>query len=117
MGTPAKLLFVCTHNLSRSHTAQMMLLAQTAYEVRSAGTSVHAPVPLSAELVAWADRLFVMEEHHAEHVRARFAAVLGGRPLICLNIPDDFQPLAPDLVAILRRRLAEHIALPEQGTK
>ncbi len=111
-----KLLFICTYNLSRSHTAEMMLLAHSAYEVRSAGTAPGAPVPLSSALVAWADRLFVMEPHHEETVRSRFAAALGERPVICLEIPDEFQPLAPDLVAVLRERLRAHLEFPEQDT-
>ena len=106
-----KLLFVCTFNLSRSRTAEVLLIGHSSYEVRSAGIHVDARVGITAELVAWADRILVMEEHHAEFLRARFPQHLVGKPLIALGIPDNYEPMAEDLFAILRERLASHLIL------
>jgi predicted protein tyrosine phosphatase len=106
-----KLLFVCTFNLSRSRTAEVLLIGHSSYEVRSAGTHVGARVGVTAELVAWADRILVMEDHHAEFLRTRFPQHLVDKPLVALGIPDDYQPMAEDLFAILRERLASHLTL------
>lgn len=106
-----RLLFICTFNLSRSRTAEVLLLGSTSYEARSAGIHADARVRVTAELVAWADRILVMEEHHAEFMRRCFPQHLTEKPLIILDIPDDYPPMARDLLAILRERLAAHLAL------
>lgn len=104
-----KLLFVCTYNLSRSRTAEVLLIGHPLYEARSAGTHLDARIPISTELVTWADRIFVMEEHHAIFVRSRFPQHLESRRLVILGIPDDYQPMADDLIEILRHRLGQHL--------
>jgi predicted protein tyrosine phosphatase len=106
-----RLLFVCTFNLSRSLTAEVLLMGSTSYEARSAGIHADARVRVTADLVAWADRILVMEEHHAEFIRSCFPQHATEKPLIILDIPDDYAPMAEDLVAVLRDRFAGHLAL------
>jgi predicted protein tyrosine phosphatase len=105
-----RLLFICTFNLSRSRTAEVLLIGSTSYEARSAGIHAEARVRVTADLVEWADRILVMEEHHAEFIRNRFPGHATEKPLIILDIPDDYPPMARDLFAILRHRLAAHLA-------
>jgi len=113
MTSPEKLLFICTHNLSRSLTAELMLRDVPGYEVRSAGTFRDARVCVTEELVLWADRVFVMEEHHAESLRERFPEAMAEKSIICLDVPDDYQPLAEELFEILVDRLAPHLRFEE----
>lgn len=108
-----RLLFICTFNLSRSRTAEVLLMGHTSYEVRSAGIHNDARVRVTADLVAWADRVLVMEAHHAEFIRTSFPQHLIEKPIIILGIPDDYPPMAEDLLAVLRERLAAHLALGE----
>ena len=115
--TRERLLFICTFNLSRSRTAEVLLIGHASYEARSAGTHVNARVGVTGELVAWADRILVMEEHHAEFLRTRFPQHLADKPVVSLEIPDDYQPMAEDLLAILRERLAAHLTLGGGGQR
>lgn len=100
-----RLLFVCTFNMSRSFTAERLFHDHARYDVRSAGTHHSAITLVDAELLGWADRIIVMEEHHRECLADRFPALVPGKPVLCLGIPDDYQPLADDLVTILTERL------------
>ncbi len=104
-----RILFVCTHNISRSHTAESLFSEHATYEVRSAGTNRSARVPVSRELISWAARVFVMETEHVDWLREHFGDLLDERELICLDIPDIYSPLEPELITILREKLADHL--------
>ena len=68
-----------------------------------------ADVPLDAETVAWADRIFVMEARQRRLVQSRFGEALGGKPVVNLGIPDRYRYMDEALVALLRRRLGAHL--------
>jgi predicted protein tyrosine phosphatase len=104
-----KVLFVCTANKLRSPTAEAVFSGAPGLEVRSAGLDMACPRPLSAELVAWADRLFVMERGQREKVRRRFRDTLGNRPVIVLGIPDEYEFMQPELVALLKARVPDFL--------
>jgi predicted protein tyrosine phosphatase len=111
-GSRETILFVCTQNLSRSYTAEYLFRESSGYEVRSAGTSESARVPVSVDLIAWAARIFVMEEDHLMFLRERFGEALLEKEVVCLEIPDIYAPLEPALVAILREKLAGYLGEP-----
>ena len=108
-----RVLFICTMNIDRSPTAEALVVGCQGYEARSAGTDPHARVPISGELIDWADVIAVMEDAHASAVRARFAAELAGRRLVVLQIPDIYQRGEPALVVILTERIDELLGLPK----
>ena len=108
-----KVLFVCTYNMSRSRTAEVLFEAHPRVEALSAGTHRTAVVQVSEELVAWADRIIVMEDHHRQTLAERFPTLVAEKPVICLAIPDEYMPLADDLKAILRERLAGYDLVPD----
>ena len=100
-----KVLFVCTANRLRSPTAEAVFADQPGLEVRSAGIDGLAVRPLTAELVAWADRLIVMEKSHREAIRKRYRTALGSRRVIVIGIPDEFEYMQEELVALLKERV------------
>jgi predicted protein tyrosine phosphatase len=104
-----KVLFVCTANKLRSPTAAAVFADAPGLEVRSAGLDAACPRPLTAELVAWADRLFVMEQRHREAIRRRFKQALGAKPLIVLGIPDNYDFMQEELVALLKERVPQFL--------
>ena len=55
-------LFVCSQNKLQSPTAEQVFSRREDLEVDSAGTNHDAENPLTAELVSWADLIFVMEK-------------------------------------------------------
>jgi predicted protein tyrosine phosphatase len=104
-----KLLFVCSQNRLRSPTAEHHFSLVEGMETASAGTNRSAEVPLSAELVEWADIVFCMERLHAERLRQRFDRHLGGRRVVCLDIPDRYEYMDPSLIGILERKVKPHL--------
>jgi len=105
-------LFVCEGNLHRSPTAERLYANTPGVKARSAGLSPLARVQLTDELLAWADVVFVMERRLRGMLRRRFATVMEGKELVCLEVPDDFQFQQPELVAILTERLTPHLGQP-----
>ncbi|URW75952.1 low molecular weight protein tyrosine phosphatase family protein [Sphingomonas donggukensis] len=103
------ILFVCSQNRLRSPTAEQVFADFPGIEVSSAGTNNDAENPLTHELVAWADLIVVMERTHRAKVRTRFRSALHGKRIVCLDIPDDYRFMDPDLIGLLRARMARHL--------
>ena len=116
-----KLLFVCSRNRWRSPTAEALFheACGGGVEARSAGTEPSARVRVSEKLIGWADRIFCMEKRHVRRLRERFdPALLDGKSLVCLDIPDDYGFMDPELVDLLRAAMSEHLEMPlEQGER
>ena len=108
-GGPTRILFVCGRNRWRSPTAEQLFADHPGVECASAGLSQDADTPLSAELVAWAGTIFVMEKAHKSKLAARFRAQLAGKRVICLDIPDRYRYMDPVLVELLRAKVTPHL--------
>ena len=102
-------LFVCSQNRLRSPTAEQVFSCRGDLEVDSAGTNHDAENPLTTEMVAWADMIFVMEKTHRGKLQRRFRAALVGKRVICLGIPDDYAFMQPELVRLLEARVSRHL--------
>jgi predicted protein tyrosine phosphatase len=102
-------LFVCGRNRLRSPTAEIVFAEHPGIEVASAGTNSDADTPLSAELVAWADIIFVMEKSQREKLTQRFRAALKNTKVVCLDIPDKYAIMDPELVRILKSKVTRHL--------
>lgn len=98
-----RVLFVCSQNRLRSPTAEQVFASYPGVEVASAGTNRNADHPLTAELVDWADLIFVMQKAHQEKLWSRFRAHLDGKRVICLQIGDVYEFMDPDLVTLLQK--------------
>ena len=113
---PVRLLFVCSRNRWRSPTAEAVCRGLPGYEARSAGTEPAARRQVNEKLLAWANRIFCMEHRHVARLRDRFGPALDGKPVVCLDIPDHFLFMDPELVALLNAALSEHLLAPS-GTE
>jgi predicted protein tyrosine phosphatase len=100
-----KVLFVCSQNRLRSPTAEQVFADDPKLETASAGLNHDAENPLTPELVAWADIIFVMEKAHRGKLQRKFKKDLKSARIICLDIPDDFAFMDPQLVEILQARV------------
>ncbi len=98
-------LFICSRNRLRSPTAEQVFADWPGVETASAGLDHDADNPLSLELLAWADRIFVMEAAHRRRLSQRFRAGLDGKRVVCLDIPDDYAFMDPALVERLLARV------------
>ncbi|MDQ8037215.1 MAG: low molecular weight protein tyrosine phosphatase family protein [Pedobacter sp.] len=100
------LLFICSRNRLRSPTAEQVFAAWPGVDTDSAGLNPDAEVLLSAEQIEWASLIFVMEKAHARKLKQRFGEVLKGRRVLCLDIPDDYEFMQPELVSLLEKKVA-----------
>ena len=112
-----RILFVCTANVDRSRTAEDLYRADPRYEVLSAGTAAFAQIPVTREMLLWADRVFVMserEDRHRTQLQMRFPEV--ERLVVDLDVADRWRRGDPELVTRLLDRLAPHLGPPQPRT-
>ena len=108
-----KLLFICSQNKIRSLTAEHMLQGVPGYSVKSAGTEPRSRIRVNEGHIGWADIIFVMEKKHLRILEDNFQENLDGKRLICLNIPDEFIYMEPDLIDELKAGISQHIELAD----
>jgi len=100
-----KILFICGKNRRRSPSAEEIFAGMDGVEVSSAGISADAECPVSADLLEWADKVFVMEQSQKKYLNAHFSHSLKDKKIVCLNIPDIYGYMQPELVAVLRTKV------------
>jgi predicted protein tyrosine phosphatase len=110
-----KILFVCDANRLRSPTAEAIFTGRIDIEVKSAGVAKEATVPISIELLEWADLVFVMEKRQRNIIHSRFKEIYDRKRIICLYIPDEFEFMDPELIALLQERVTPY--LPDTTAK
>ena len=100
-----KVLFVCTGNLQRSPTAEGHFRNwKGVWETKSAGTEpVGGGIPVTQELIDWADVVICMGLEHTEYVKAYFKCAPGKMKV--LNIADRYFRDDPDLIRELERKV------------
>jgi predicted protein tyrosine phosphatase len=104
-----KVLFVCSQNVLRSPTAEAVFSPLEGLEVLSAGTDDEAECPISADLIEWAEIIFVMERVHQQRLTKKFGPLLRDKRLIVLGIPDNYEYMDPELVEILKLKVSKFI--------
>lgn len=104
-----RVLFLCSRNRLRSPTAEQVFAGWPGIETAGAGLAPDADNPLTPELLAWAELVFVMERAHRAKLSSRFAAHLKGKRVVCLDIPDDYDYMQPALVKLLRDKIPPHL--------
>ena len=104
-----RILFLCSQNRLRSPTAEQVFSGRPGLEVTSAGLNNSATVAVSAELIEWADIIFVMEKSHRNKISKKFKLCLKHKRVVCLDIPDEYEYMDPELVALLEERVRHFI--------
>jgi predicted protein tyrosine phosphatase len=103
-------LFICSHNIMRSATAEAVFTDYPGLQVDSAGTEADARTRVSADAIEWADTIFVMETFHLERLQQMFPTLLRDKQVVVLDIPDEFDYMDPELVEVLKREVEPHLA-------
>ncbi len=96
----------------RSDTAAK-ILNDNGYTAKCAGTASDALVPLTEELVEWADIFFCMEREHRIKLRKRFPDALDTKLAITLDIEDEYYNMQPELIELIINRMAQFAHLLE----
>lgn len=104
------ILFLCTANIHRSKTAEDLFTPMYPnHSFKSAGLNEKECLRNGSTLctegkIAWADKIYYFEKKHRE----RFVEHVDKQNLENLNIPDEFQYMQPELVALLVERCRLH---------
>lgn len=106
---PRHVLFICSQNRLRSPTAEQVFADYPGIETASAGINRDAENPVTPELLAWADVIFVMERAHRNKLSAKFKPYLAHKRVVCLEIPDDYAFMDPALVRLLEVRVPRYL--------
>lgn len=107
-----RLLFVCSRNRLRSPTAQAVFSAYEGVEAIGAGTNKDAETPVTGDLIDWAHVVLAMEESHRNKVARKYRELLRGKRLVVLDIPDVYERMQPELIQILKTRVARYVHIP-----
>ena len=105
------ILFVCSQNKLRSPTAEAIFSDKEGFKVQSAGLNNDAEIPLTPELVEWADTIFVMENAQRNKLRKKYRKSLNKQKVICLEIPDEYEYMDTELISILKHKLGNFFTI------
>ncbi|HTJ57832.1 MAG TPA: low molecular weight protein tyrosine phosphatase family protein [Devosiaceae bacterium] len=104
-----RLLFICSRNRLRSPTAEQVFAGRPGIETASAGLAPDADDPLRPDHLDGVDLVFVMERVHQTRLSRQFGPYLRGKKIVCLNIPDNYRYMQPELVRLLEQRVTPHL--------
>lgn len=107
---PLRVLFICAKNRLRSPTAEQVFADWPGVETASAGVNRDADNPLSPELLEWAELILVMQASHRRKLVEKFRPYLANKRIHSLNIPDDYDFMAPALVQLLLQRVPPYLS-------
>jgi protein-tyrosine phosphatase len=117
------ILFICEFNLVRSVVAESLYSGKQGLVVQSAGIHANAQVPVDADIVKWADRIFVMEACQRDFLKSVFKTECRNKEIICLDVSEDYKGECFDLQMVLAAQLTKHLGEPvlqqakdEEGT-
>lgn len=96
-GSDLRVVFVCSAGLLRSATAARIYAKK--YNTRAAGSEDYALVPLSADLVVWAQKIVFVNKVNFDNASMRFAEAFKEKDVVVLDIPDMYEHMHPELIA------------------
>lgn len=106
-GKDKRILFICSAGILRSATAAN-IYGNKGFNTRSAGSSPLALVPLTVNLIAWAQKIvFVNAENYNEALQTFDDSWAKQKLLdaVVLDIPDQFPYKDPTLISLLETSL------------
>ena len=103
----SKLLFVCNQGENRSRTGKE-IFEKLGHETRAAGIYSDS-LPLTGELLAWADKVFVFEQEHVDYIKAKWPKLAWEKPIFNLEIKDRYCYGSGELEKLVRRKVGEWV--------
>ena len=100
-----RVLFICNQNLHRSKTAEELFRGR--FETKSAG--LYNGKPVTAQQIAWADVVAVMEEEQRIEIAKRFPKLALLKRIVSLDIPDMYRYNQPELIEALTLNVDERL--------
>lgn len=94
-GKDKRVLFVCSAGILRSATGARMYASK--YNTRCAGSSPYALIPVTHELLLWAQQVVFVNEENYLDVCERFDLDTFKCDIKVLDIPDNYDHMHPEL--------------------
>ena len=95
-GQDKKVLFVCSAGLLRSATAARIYARK--YNTRAAGTAEYALIPLSDDLIIWANEIVFVNMYNYFEACKKWDLDNFNKNIKILNIPDEYEHMHPELI-------------------
>ena len=102
-GKDKRVLFVCSAGILRSATAARIYAKK--YNTRCAGSAPYALVPLSANLLAWAQEVVFVNKENYEDACKDWEFL---QDVTILDIPDQYPHMHPELIKAFEEQY-EHV--------
>jgi predicted protein tyrosine phosphatase len=110
-GDYKRVLTVCSANMLRSPTIAHVLSAEPYnFNTRSAGVAGFALIPVTEELLMWADEVVCADTEHALYIRDKLMQYQLDKPIVNLNIPDIYEYRNPKLIELIKERYEQRTA-------
>lgn len=110
-GDTPRWLFVCTSGVLRSPTA-CVVANELGYNSRSCGVERYSLIPISSNLIYWADKIVFMDQYCYNKAHELFSEhglleyFTGQDPYVKIwDIPDSFEYMNPRLVELIKQNL------------
>lgn len=112
-GDYKRVLTVCSANMLRSPTIAHVLSANPYnFNTRSAGTEMCALIPVTDDLLMWADEVVCADTEHAIKVRNKMMDLDIDIPIINLEIEDIYEYRNPELIQLIKERYEQRSITP-----
>lgn len=96
-GKDKRVLFVCSAGILRSATAARLYARK--YNTRAAGSFGFALIPVTHELLLWADEVVFVNEENYKMIANKFDLdTFEGLSVKVLNIPDEYEHMEAGLI-------------------
>lgn len=104
-GDYKRVLTVCSANMLRSPTMAHVLSAEPYnFNTRSAGTSDFALIPVTNDLLMWADEIVCADSEHTTVINRMLQKLDIDKPLLNLRIPDVYEYRNEGLIDLIKLR-------------
>ena len=112
-GDYKRVLTVCSANMLRSPTIAHVLSADPYnFNTRSAGIAGFALIPVTEDLLYWADEIVCADTEHAIHIRDKLIQYQLDKPIINLGIEDIYEYRNPKLIELIKERYEQRSITP-----
>ena len=114
-GKAPKWLFVCSAGILRSATSATLASRDYGANARAAGSMHYALVPISGNLIAWADKIFFVNKENYDVTFSQFKdhehfMDMLRRKSDCWDIPDQYPYMHEELQGFIKEKLDAYVA-------
>jgi predicted protein tyrosine phosphatase len=110
-GDYKRVLTVCSANMLRSPTIAHVLSAEPYnFNTRSAGTESYALIHVTEDLLRWADEIVCADTEHVMQIRDKMMEWMIDKPIINLEIPDNYDYRNPKLIQMIKENYESRTA-------